>query len=115
MKTRNLLLVLAALALGSLMARADEALEPPVPVRTVAPKYPEAMRRDGASGVVTVSCTIDEMGNVQEPKVEKASNTVFCEPALEALRKWKFKPAKRGGSAVAIHVTFPIKFNISND
>jgi protein TonB len=115
MKTNPLLILAAGLALVAMTARADDSIEPPVPVRTVAPKYPESMRRDGSSGVVTVSCTIDEKGNVQEPKVEKASNTVFAEPALEALRKWKFKPATKGGTAVAIHVSFPIQFSISSD
>jgi len=115
MKTKLALFLLAAMAVGSPAVRADEAVEPPVPVRTVPPKYPDSMRHDGTSGVVTVSCTIDEKGNVQEPKVEKASNAIFAEPALEALRKWKFKPAKKAGTAVAIHVSFPIQFTISND
>jgi protein TonB len=115
MKTKTLLLLLAVMPLSSLAVRADDAIEPPVPVRTVAPKYPDSMRRDGSSGVVTVSCIIDEKGNVQEAKVEKASNAVFAEPALEALRKWKFKPATKAGNAVPIHVKFPIQFSISND
>jgi len=115
MKIKLLLLLSATLSLGYLSAQADDAIEPPVPVRTVPPKYPDAMRRDGASGVVTVSCTIDEKGNVVEPKVEKATNTAFSEPALEALKKWKFKPARKGGAAVPIHVSFPIQFNMAND
>lgn len=115
MKTKLLFLLSATLVFGSLVARADDAVEPPVPVRTVPPKYPESMRRDGTSGVVTVSCTIDEKGNVVEPKVEKTTNALFAEPALEALRKWKFKPAKKAGNAVSIHVSFPIQFTINND
>lgn len=115
MKTKLILVLTGTLAFGSLAARADDAVEPPVPVRTVAPHYPESMRRDGSSGVVTVSCTIDEKGNVTDPKVEKATNVVFSEPALEALRKWKFKPAKKAGNAVPIHVVFPIQFQINND
>lgn len=113
MKTRIILIL--AVALGALTAKADEAIEPPVPVRTVAPVYPDSMRHDGSSGVVTVSCTIDEKGNVQEPKVVRASNAAFSEPAMEALRKWKFKPARKGGTAVPIHVSFPIQFKISDD
>jgi len=115
MKTLRILFVSAALLLGTKTALADESVEPPVPVRTVPPKYPDAMRREGASGVVTVSCTIDEKGNVQDAKVEKASNTAFSEPALDALKKWKFKPARKGGNAVPIHVSFPIQFNMAND
>ena len=61
------------------------------------------------SGVVLV---IDEKGNVAEPKVVKTSNDAFSEPAMEALKKWKFKPAKKDGEAVAIRVNIPVQFNI---
>lgn len=84
--------------------------EPPVPVRTVAPDYPNELRREGVSGVVTVKCTIDENGNVVEPTVEKSSNAAFEQPALAALKKWKFKPAKQDGTPVSTKVSIPIKF-----
>jgi len=51
-------------------------------------------------------------GNVTEPKVVKASNDAFTEPAVEALRKWKFKPAKKDGEAIAIRVNIPVQFNV---
>jgi protein TonB len=84
--------------------------EPPVPVRTVAPDYPDELRRDGVSGIVTVKCTIDEQGNVTDLQVEKSSNGAFDKPAVAALKKWKFKPAKQDGAPVAIKVSIPIKF-----
>src|SRR5476649_2623122 len=84
--------------------------EPPVPVRTVAPDYPDELRRDGVSGIVMVKCTIDEGGNVVDPTIEKSSNGAFEKPALAALKKWKFKPAKQDGAPVAIKVSIPIKF-----
>ena len=57
-----------------------------------------------------VKCTIDEKGNVTEPEVEKSSNPAFEKPAIAALKKWKFKPAKSDGAPVAIKVSIPIKF-----
>ncbi|MBI2513567.1 MAG: energy transducer TonB [Opitutae bacterium] len=115
MKAKILIFMLAAFALGSMPAKAEEGLEAPVPVRMVPPKFPSDMRREGTGGVVTVKCTIDEKGNVTDPVVEKASNDAFVAPALEALRKWKFKPAKRGGVPVALKVSIPIQFSISDD
>lgn len=115
MKAKSLIFMLAALALGSVPAMAEEGLEAPVPVRMVPPKFPPEMRREGTGGVVTVKCTIDEKGNVTDPTVEKASNDAFVAPALEALRKWKFKPAKKAGTPVALKVSIPIQFSISDD
>ncbi len=105
---------LAIMSLVSLLACAPVALaqtkEPPVPVRTVAPEYPSELRRDGVSGVVTVKCTIDVQGNVTEPEVEKSTNPAFDQPAITALKKWKFKPAKQDGAPIAIKISIPIKF-----
>lgn len=106
----NLLLFIISLGFGSVVALGADGTEPPVPVRTVPPVYPEEMKRDGVSGVVTVSILIDEKGNVQEPKVVKASHEAFSQPALDALSKWKFKPAKQAGAAVAMRVNIPIQF-----
>lgn len=84
--------------------------EPPVPVRTVSPDYPSELRREGVSGLVMVKCLIDEQGNVTETEIEKSSNVAFEKPAVAALKKWKFKPAKQDGTPVAIKVSIPIKF-----
>jgi protein TonB len=96
--------------LMALPAFAQTKSEPPVPVRTVAPDYPAELRREGVSGIVMVKCTIDEQGNVTEPTIEKSSNNAFEQPALAALKKWKFKPAKQDGAPVAMKVSIPIKF-----
>lgn len=115
MKARLLLFLSLALTLGSLPARGDDAIESPVPVRMVPPKFPVEMRREGAGGVVTITCTIDEKGNVTEPVADKATHNAFIPPALEAIRKWKFKPAKKGGVAIALKVSIPIQFSITED
>ncbi len=91
-------------------AFADSKSEPPVPVRTVAPDYPDELRREGISGVVMVKCTIDEQGNVTDVEVEKSTNGAFEKPALAALKKWRFKPARQDGNPVSMKVSIPIKF-----
>jgi protein TonB len=93
--------------------RADRT--PPVPVRTVPPEFPYELRRTGVSGVVLVSCEIDETGTVQNMKVIKSTNDAFVEPAMNALKKWKFKPAQENGSNIAVRVSIPIKFTIHDD
>jgi protein TonB len=106
----RLLLPILLCAVPLAVVRAETKTEPPVPVRTVAPEYPSEMRREGINGVVMVKCTIDEQGNVLDPQVEKSSNAAFEKPAVDALLRWKFKPAKQDGAPVAIKVSIPIKF-----
>ncbi len=88
--------------------------DPPVPVRTVPPQFPDEMRRQHVNGIVMVSCQIDPDGHVQDPRVVKTNNEAFSEPAMAAVKMWKFKPARRDGTAVAIRVTIPMKFTIDD-
>lgn len=101
-------LLCLALATGS--RAAAETKEPPVPVRTVAPEYPFEMHRAGVSGVVTVKCTIDEHGDVVQTEVLKFTDPSFEKPAVDALLKWKFKPATLDGKAVSTKCIIPVRF-----
>ena len=115
MNIKLLLLLTAGLLFAALPARADESMEPPIPVRMVPPIYPSELRQAGLPGVVSISCLIDEKGNVTEPKVVKTTNEAFSQPALDAVLKWKFKPAKKGGTPIALRVTVPVQFSVSKD
>lgn len=108
----GLVVLLGGLPAASLFAEGK--MEPPVPVRTVAPEVPYEFSRAGSAGLVTVNFLVDEQGSVQDAKVEKTSAPVLDDPALKAVRKWKFKPAKRDGAPVAMRVTIPIKFDVES-
>lgn len=113
------LLLVFALALLPLLASADDTIYTkvdvnPVPVKTPPPDYPEAMKRQGISGVVAVSIVIDEKGTVVSASVAKSSQPDFETPALDAVKKWKFKPAQKDGAPVKMKVTIPIRFNLED-
>jgi periplasmic protein TonB len=114
LKKRAIHLLLGLMLAGFVTPLRSDSREPPVPVRTVAPEYPDEMRRAGVSGVVMVNCMIDEKGNVTETSVEKSTAPAFERPALDALKKWKFKPAKQDGVAISVRVTIPMKFVLNN-
>ncbi|HWA86476.1 MAG TPA: energy transducer TonB [Opitutus sp.] len=109
MKKLTYIATFLALGLGGASA-AFAGREPPVPIRTVAPDYPQEMRSRGVSAIVMVKCAIDAQGNVDETIVSKSSNENFDNSALAAVKKWKFKPAREDGNPVAMTVTIPIKF-----
>ncbi len=108
MKTFLKLSFLLLLVMGT--AHAQTKTEPPVPVRTIPPEYPSQMRDQKASGVVTVNCLIDEKGNVTESHIEKTTNEAFDKSALDAVKRWKFKPARQDGEPVSIRVSIPVRF-----
>ena len=85
--------------------------ERPVPVKAVPPVYPPDMRREGASGLVQVTVLIDEKGNVVQREVAKSTRVEFEPAAMEAVKKWKFKPAQKAGAAVKARMVIPIQFS----
>lgn len=109
---RTSILLAVFLALPTVSLAADDKTEPPVPVRTVAPEVPEGFTRGGKPGLVTIGFTVDDKGNVQDATVMKSSHAELEEPALKAIRKWRFKPARKDGTPVATHVALPMKFNV---
>jgi protein TonB len=89
----------------------------PVPVATVQPTYPEGARKTGAQGTVLVGVKIDRSGTVESASVTEGveGHPELGEAALEAVRQWRFEPAKEGGKPVDIEVTIPVKFRLSDD
>lgn len=104
--------VVAAILLTSASLRASDKPfdEPPMPMRTSAPTYPMQLKRDGITGMVSVSIMVNAQGEVEDAKVVKSSNPGFDQAALDAVSKWKFKPAKKDGAPVSVKVVVPVKF-----
>ena len=75
-----------------------------------APIYPAELRSKKLEGVVTVIFIVDPSGKVTNPRTEKSTHPAFEKPALDAVRKWKFEPAVRGGERVACKMRVPIRF-----
>ena len=93
---------------------AKSANERPVPIKAPEPDFPESLRKRGVEGIVSINCEIDEEGNVSDATVTKATHPDFEKPAPDAIRKWKFKPAKKDGKPVKVRVTIPFHFNFDS-
>jgi periplasmic protein TonB len=79
---------------------ASDSTEPQV-LQRVAAKYPPIAGRQRLEGWVQVELTVGTDGNVSNARVlQSEPPEVFDKAALEAARKWKFKPATRGGQPV---------------
>jgi periplasmic protein TonB len=81
----------------------------PIPVRTPPPQVPSELK--GQNGIVSVVVIIDEKGDVFQATVSKSTDAAFEAASIEAVKKWKFKPAEVGGQVVKAKVTIPIHFS----
>lgn len=92
----------AALAAGPDSQPPSVAASPVVPSPTtmVPPAYPPRALGDG---VVIVELRIDATGTVTGARVVQSASG-FDQAALDAARKWRFRPAQRAGAPVPAYV-----------
>lgn len=83
----------------------------PVAIKTQAPEVPYDIARLGIEGEVIVLMRVDENGRVQTVQVEKATHPVYADSVVNAVRSWRFEPAKVDGQAVSRQVRLPVVFN----
>jgi protein TonB len=87
------------------------------PVVRINPKYPPIAARDGLSGWVKLSFTIDEVGQVIDVQVVDAEpKRVFDKEAVRALKGWKYQPQVENGIAVKqTGMQVQLDFNLETD
>jgi protein TonB len=72
--------------------------------------YPEEARRAGIEGTVTLSITIDPDGKVVAAKIVSGPGYGLNEAARDAIRRFRFKPAVKGGEAVSTEMKYSYTF-----
>jgi len=81
-------------------------------LKGASPNYPTAALRAGQSGWVVVSFTVTPEGRTSDVRVVDAQpRHVFDRAAMEAVNRYRFKPAMRGGTAVASTKQQKIEFS----
>ena len=94
--------------------RAGNGVTPPVPVRRAAPRYTAEAMRARAHGIITIECVVELNGECGDVRVVRA----FMPPygldreAIDAARRWYFRPGTRAGEPVPVLVSLEIEFNI---
>jgi protein TonB len=78
-----------------------------------APNYPAISRRLGEEGLVLLQVQVTADGKAGSVELQTGSGSDrLNEAALEAVKKWRFVPAKRGDQAVSASVVVPVRFSI---
>jgi TonB family protein len=77
-------------------------------VKRIHTVYPPEAMKNKIEGTVYVDITISKDGLVETAMVSKTDNEILNEAALDAVVRWKFKPALHVHKA-----TIPFKFKLS--
>jgi protein TonB len=85
---------------------------PPKQIRAVAPAYTAIMTEHAAEGRVSAQMLIDERGEVAAVKILRDIGYDSARATREALKQYRFEPARKNGKAVAVWITMSVTFNL---
>lgn len=82
-------------------------------LKNPAPEYPAMSKRNGEEGRVLLLVQVNAEGHPTDVTIKQSSTFVrLDQAALNAVRGWRFVPAKRGGEAIAASVVVPLTFKL---
>jgi periplasmic protein TonB len=77
------------------------------------PAYPSSARRLGVQGTTLLNVLVADDGRVANVVVaQSAGHPDLDQAAAEAVRRWRFEPARRGVEKVAMWVQLPVEFRL---
>lgn len=99
--------------------RSEPVTTPPVfnaaYLRNPPPRYPLAARRNGEEGTVMLRVLVTADGAAARVELDRTSGSASLDgAALEAVRGWRFVPARRGSQNVEDWVRVPVVFRIES-
>ena len=81
---------------------------------TPKPFYPEHARREGQQGRVLLRVLVDQEGRSKSVEVSRSSGSETLDrAAVEAVRLWRFAPARYGDKPVESWVRIPVDFRLT--
>jgi TonB family protein len=98
---------------GGGLYRVGGGVSAPVALNDVEAEFSDEARRAKYQGVCLISLIVDAQGNPQNPRVVRALGMGLDEKAIEAVKKYKFKPAmKDGHTPVPVMITVEVNFRL---
>ncbi len=76
------------------------------------PEYSEEARKAKYQGVVVLWVVIGPDGRPRDMRVQRSLGMGLDEKAMEAVKQWKFEPAKKDGQPVAVQVNIEVNFRL---
>ena len=99
---------------GDGLAHVGGGVSAPVPIYQPDPEFSDEARRAKYQGICIVTFIVDAQGNPHNPRVTRALGMGLDEKAIEAIMKYKFKPAydRVNKKTVAVPVSIEVNFRL---
>lgn len=96
-------------------ATPDPDIAPPRVLFQQPPVYPAQMMTSRLQGSVTVEFIIDEEGHTRDLRLIRSTYKEFEAPALEAIRQWRFEPARKDGRPISQLASQRLDFSMDGE
>lgn len=81
----------------------------------VIPEYPQDASEHKIQGDITINVLVDSEGNVVNATwINDGSSPLLSQPALGAIRQWKYEPTLANGESVAVASWVVIRFQVTD-
>ena len=84
----------------------------PIAIFTPEAEFSDEARRQKYQGVCLISLIIDTQGNPQNLRLVQHLGMGLDEKALEAVHKYRFKPARKDGKPVPVRISVMVNFRL---
>lgn len=85
---------------------------PPTAISRIDPQYTEIARKARIEGIVVIEAVIDRNGDVTDARILKPLPMGLADAALEAVKRWKFKPGTLNGQPVPVYYNLTVTFRL---
>jgi TonB family protein len=92
--------------------RPGAGITPPSLLREVKPEYTDDARRRSVEGDVVLEIVVRRDGSVGSVKVMQSLGSGLDQRAVDAVRQWRFSPARRHGTPVDVVVEVAVEFKL---
>jgi protein TonB len=80
-------------------------------IHKIDPEYPNMAKIAHIQGDVVLRCIIDKQGNIAEMRVI-SGHPILAQPALDAVKQWKYKPYVLNGEPVEVETPITVRFHM---
>lgn len=92
--------------------RPGSGIDPPSLLREVKPLYTDQARRQGVEGDVVLEIVVRRDGTVGDVKILRRLGAGLDQKAIDAVRQWRFAPARRLGAPIDVIVDVAVEFKL---
>jgi len=98
--------------IGGGVFRVGGGVSAPRAIDSPSPDYSEEARKAKYQGTVVLWLIVDANGKPRDVKVARSLGMGLDQKAIEAVRLWKFQPAMKDGTPVAVQINVEVNFHL---